>query len=392
MKIWKVDFLSWGLESERPSETMAIPRLAWVEIESEAVKNNIRLIKDRIGPSVALMGVVKANAYGHGAVGIAKILQQTGADRFGVSSFYEAKELRQAGISLPIVILGYTPAENHYDAVENDITITIKSPDVAKAMVTAARRLDKIAKVWIKVDTGMHRLGLEPDQVTYFIKKIIDLPNLEVEGIFTHFADADSNKEFTELQFNRFKEVLEDLKTHGIDVPIKSAAASAATLKYPEMHLDMVRVGLANLGLRQSKTSAWENLKPVLSFKTEVVQVHELDVGESVGYGRAFIAERPARIATLAVGYGDGFRRAPFNWGEVLIRGKRALLAGRVSMDQAAVDITDINEDIRAGEEVVLIGKSGNDEITAEEVAEKLQTSVYEVVTALTTRVTRIYK
>lgn len=371
---------------------MAIPRLAWVEIDSSALKNNLSLVQKQLKPNTKIMAVVKANAYGHGAVGVAKIAQEAGVEMFGVSSFYEARELRQNGITLPILILGYTPAENYQDMIDFDITATIKNLDVAKALVTAARRAEKTAKVWVKVDTGMHRLGLEPNQVLYFCKKLQDLPNLEIEGIFTHFADA-GDEEFTKLQFSRFKEVVEELEKEGIDIKIKSTAASGATFRYPEMHLDMVRVGLAMHGLNPEKDNVFSNeFKPTLSFKTEVVQVHDLQVGESVGYGRTFKVTRPSRIATLAVGYGDGFRRAPFNYGEVLIRGHKVPLAGRVSMDQAAADITDIHEDIRAGEEVVLVGKQGKEEIKAVDVAEKLQTTSYEVVTSLTQRVTRIYK
>ena len=371
---------------------MAIPRLAWVEISSESLKDNLKIIKNKVGPEVKIMAVVKANAYGFGAVGVAKIAQEEKVDYFGVSSFYEARELRNNGIKLPILILGYTPAENYEDMVNFDITATVKNLDVAKALVTAARRKEKIAKVWIKVDTGMHRLGLEPDQVLYFVKKLQDLPNLQIEGIFTHFADADGDIEFSKVQLERFKKVINELEKEGVNIPIKSASASAGIFSLPESHFNMVRPGLAMLGLnRNSKSVFSSELKRVLTFKTEVVQIHELQVGETVGYGRAFKVTRPSRIATLAVGYGDGFRRAPHNWGEVLIKGYRASLAGRVSMDQSAVDITDIPQDIRAGEEVTLIGKSGKEEITVEEVADKLQTSPYEVVVNLSSRVTRFY-
>ncbi len=239
----------------------------------------------------------------------------------------------------------------------------------------------------------MHRLGLEPDQVLYFVKKLQDLPNLQIEGVFTHFADADGDVEFSRVQLERFKKVVEELEKEGINIPIKSAAASAGIFNLPASHFNMVRTGLAMLGLNRNSQSVFSpDMKPALTFKTEVVQTHELQVGETVGYGRAFKVTRPSRIATLAVGYGDGFRRSPFNWVEVLIRGYRAPLAGRVSMDQAAIDITDIPEDIRSGEEVVLIGKSGKEEITVEQVADKLQTSPYEVVVNLSNRVTRLYQ
>jgi alanine racemase len=371
---------------------MAIPRLAWVEIDSQTLKNNISVIREKIGSETGFMAVVKANAYGHGAVEIARIAQDQ-VDMFGVSAFYEARELREAGITKPILILGYTPAENYEDMINYDVTATVKNIDVVKSLVTAARRKEKEAKVWIKVDTGMHRLGLEPDQVLYFIKKIQDFPNLLVEGIFTHFADADGDIEFTNLQLSRFKKVVDEIEKEGIQIPIKSASASAGIFHHPQAKFNMVRSGLAMLGLnRNSKNKFDSRLKPVLQFKTEVVQTHELNPGETVGYGRAFRVTRPTRIATLAVGYGDGFRRAPINWGEILVKGQRVPLAGRVSMDQAAVDITDVKADVRAGEEVILIGQSGKEVLTAEEVADKLQTSTYEVVVNISKRVTRIVK
>ena len=371
---------------------MSIPRLAWLEIDSNAVRNNLKIIKSKVGPEVRIMAVVKANAYGHGAPGIAKITQDS-VDYFGVSSFYEARELRNSGIKKPILILGYTPAEHYLDMVDFDITATVKNLDVVKALVTAARRREKVAKVWVKVDTGMHRLGLEPEQVLYFVKKLQDLPNLQIEGIFTHFADAAGDIEFSKIQLERFKKVIAELESEGINIQIKSAAASAGIFSLPKSHFNMVRTGLAMLGLNRDLRPVFSpEMQRVLSFKTEVVQTHELQIGETVGYGREFKVSRPSRIATLAVGYGDGFRRAPYNWGEVLIKGYRAPLAGRVSMDQAAVDITNLHEDIRAGEEVTLIGKDGKEEITPEEVADKLQTSPYEVVVNLSSRVTRFYK
>ena len=371
---------------------MAIPRLAWAEISSQALKNNIKVIREKIGSGVGVMAVIKANAYGHGSVGVAKITESL-VDRFGVSAVFEAVELRRVGIKKPIVILGYTPPENFEAIVDNDLVATIKNLDVAKILVSQARRKGKSVKVWVKVDSGMHRLGLEPEQVLYFVKKLKDLPNLEVEGIFTHFADVDGDLEFTEQQLNHFKKVVNELDREGVGVPIKSAAASGAIFGRAEAYFNMVRPGLSLYGVNPSKDIVWdERLQSALEFKTEVTQIHELKSGESVGYGRAYKSKRPSRIATLAVGYGDGFRRAPYNWGRVLIKGEYAQLAGRVSMDQAAIDVTDIAKDIRVGDEVVLIGNSGDKVIKAEEVASILQTSPYEVLVSLANRVTRIYR
>ncbi len=372
---------------------MALERLAWCEISKNALEHNLAQIQKFVGGKCAIMAVVKANAYGHGAAEISKTALEAGAKMLGVSSFVEAKQLREAGIKAPIVILGFTPAENYLDMVKFDITVTIRSLDVARALSTAARRKDKIAKVWIKVDTGMHRLGLNPAEVLFFVKKVQNLPNLALTGIFTHFAEADnSNLDFTKKQVDSFKKLLNELENEGIKIPIVSAANSAAAIKLPEAHFDLVRIGIAMYGLKPSLDFDYGlALKSALEFKTEITQITEIDKGETVGYGREFTAKRPTLVATLAVGYGDGFRRGPKNWEEVLIRGQRVPLIGRVSMDQASADITDLRADIRRGEEVVLIGKSGNEKISAEEVADKLGTISYEVVTAVSARVPRVY-
>ena len=369
---------------------MAIERLSWCEISKKAIKNNVEVVRNKVGPQVGIMAVVKGNAYGHGAIDVSKIALEGGVKYLGVSSFFEAKELREANIEAPIVILGFTPTENYIDMVENGITVTIRSLDVAHSLVTAARRLEKVAKVWIKVDTGLHRLGLNPGEVLFFIRKLQDLPNLEVEGIFTHFADADNTDlTFTKEQLNIFKRLLTELEEAGIKIPIKSAANTAGVFSLLDSYFDMVRVGIGMYGYDQSGKA--EGLTPALKFKTEIVQLTEIDKGETVGYGRTYKAEKPTQVATLAVGYGDGFRRAPKHWGEVLISGQKVRVIGRVSMDQAAVDVTSLKGDLRRGQEVVLIGRSGNLEVSAEDVAEKLGTSVYEVLTSISARVTRLY-
>ena len=373
---------------------MTLERLAWAEIDLPTIKENIKKTQNFVGENVALMAVVKANAYGHGAIDVAKAALEVGAKMLGVSSFVEAKELRRVGIRAPIVILGFTPAENYLDMVRFDITVTIRSLDVARALSTAARREGKIAKVWVKTNTGMNRLGLNPGEVLYFVKKILNLPNLALMGIFTHLADADSDDpKFTRKQITTFQNVVKELEKEKIKIPIRSAANSAATFKFPGFHYDLVRVGIAMYGIKPDKKFDFGvDLQPAMEFKTEITQLTEIGKGESVGYGREFIAKKPTLVATIATGYGDGFRRSPKNWQEVLIKGQRAPLIGRVSMDQAAVDATNLEGDIRRGEEVVLIGKSGKDRITAEEVAEKLGTISYEVVSAISARVQRVYR
>ena len=369
---------------------MAIERLSWCEISKKAINHNIAEIKKSIGPNVKLMAVVKGNAYGHGAIEVSKIALESGAEYLGVSSFFEAKQLREAAIKSPIVILGFTPTENYYDMINNDLTVTIRSLDVAHSLISAARRKNKTVKIWIKVDTGMHRLGLNPGEVLFFIRKLQDLPNLESEGIFTHFSDSDNlDLAFTKKQIHIFQRLLNELDSEGIDIPIKSMANTSAIFSLPESHLNLVRSGLGLYGFDQSKRKT--DLKPAMTFKTEIVQITEIEKGETVGYAREFKAERPTQVATIAVGYGDGFRRSPKNWGEVIVNGQKALLIGRVSMDQSAIDITDLKGDIRRGHTVTLIGKSGDEEIIVGDVANKLGTSIYEVFTSISARVSRIY-
>ncbi len=373
---------------------MALERLAWCEISKNALSSNIKKIQDFVGPRVTIMAVVKANAYGHGAVETSKIALESGAKVLGVSSFVEAKQLREGGIKEPVVILGFTPVENYLDMVRNDITVTIRSLDVAKALSTAARREEKLVKVWIKVDTGMHRLGLNPSEVLFFVKKVQNLPNINITGIFTHFAEADEpNMSFSKKQLSAFQRLILELEKEKIHVPLVSAANSSAAFKLPDSHFDLVRIGIAMYGLKPEVGFEYGvDLQSALEFKTQITQIIELAQGESVGYGREFVAAKPTLIATLAVGYGDGFRRSPQNWGEVLIKGQRAPLVGRVSMDQSSVDITNLKGDIRRGEEVILIGKSGTEQVSAEEVAKKLGTISYEVVSSISTRVPRIYQ
>lgn len=372
---------------------MALERLAWCEISEEALVGNLQKIQNFVGPKVGLMAVVKANAYGHGIADISRIALTAGVKMLGVSSFVEAKLLRESGIMAPIVILGFTPAENYLDMVKNNLTVTIRNIDVAKALSTAARRNEKIANVWIKVDTGMHRLGLNPGEVLFFVKKIQNLPNINITGIFTHFADSDSTDlTFAKRQLDVFNQVINELESEKIHIPIRSCANSTATFKMPSSHFDLVRIGIAMYGIKPDQHFDYGiDLNPILSFKTQITQITNLDKGESVGYGREYTAVKPRLIATLAVGYGDGFRRSPNNWGEVLVAGQTAPLVGRVSMDQSAIDITDLKGDIRRGEHVTLIGSSAGKVLAAEDVAEKLGTISYEVTTSISARVPRLY-
>lgn len=342
------------------------------------------------------MAVVKADAYGHGAVPVARIALKSGADRLGVALLEEAIQLRDQDVHAPIHILSEIPPED-YEAsqvVARDLTPTVYQMPVAEKLSRAAVRAEKNVRVHIKVDTGMHRLGIsvDPEEVIDFVRRIQKLPNLEVEGIFTHFAMADKpQSDFTDRQFERFQQILKALEKNGIKVPIKHAANSAAIMTKPETHLDMVRAGISIYGLPpSSELKQIVQLEPALSLKTKISYLKRVPAGEGISYGLTYQTEKPTLIATLPVGYADGYSRSLSNRSEVLVRGKRARVAGTICMDQFMVDVNHI-PNVKVGDEVTLIGRQGGEEITADEIAELMSTINYEVVCAIGKRVPRIY-
>jgi Alr-MurF fusion protein len=369
-------------------------RPTWLEIDLSAIANNTRLIKTLVGPHVRVMTSLKADAYGHGALKVARTVLHNGASMLGVATVSEATPLRDAGIDAPILVYGYIPHWQMREAVRLDITATLYASESAQALSRAALALGKTVKVHVKVDTGMGRLGIrheQLDEIVALVRDILSLPALELEGIYTHFASADTHDQtHARLQLARFQHVLSALTTQGLHPPIVHAANSAATLSLPEAHFDMVRPGTATYGLDpSSEVRLPEGFRAALSFKTQVSQVKWVPEGECISYGCTYITEHPTRIAVLPVGYADGFRRAPKNWGSVLIRGQEAPILGRVCMDQCMVDVTHIPE-TRMGDEVVLIGHQGNASLSAEQVAERLGTINYEVVSEILARVPRV--
>jgi alanine racemase len=312
----------------------------------------------------------------------------------GVATVSEATPLREAGITAPILVFGYVPLWQMREAVRLDLTVTLYSLDSAHALARAARALGKTARVHVKVDTGMGRLGIraeQMDEILALLRAIGDLPDLELEGIFTHFAKADAEDlAHAHMQLARFEHVLRVIEDEGLRPPLVHAANSAATLSLPEARFDMVRPGIALYGLDPSTDVRLPaGFQPALSFKTQVAQVKLIPAGEGISYGCTYITEQPTWIAVLPVGYADGFRRAPANWGSVLIHGQEAPLVGRVCMDQSMVDISHI-PDVRVGDEVVLIGRQGAAALTAETVAQRLGTINYEVVSEILARVPRV--
>jgi alanine racemase len=365
-------------------------RPTWLEVDLEAIAHNVRRVVEMVGPAVVVLAVLKADGYGHGAGQVARTALNNGAGYLGVASINEGAALRRSGIEAPILVLGYTPAWQARELVLNELTATIFDLDVAQALNRAARELNGRVCVHVKVDTGMGRLGLLPDQVLPLVLELQSLAHLVLEGIFTHFSVADADPGYTRWQLDRFRQVREALAREGIEIPLAHAANSAAILSLPESHLGMVRLGLAMYGLHPSeRVPCPPDFRPALAFKTQIAQVKTLPPGSYVSYGNTYQTSSAQRIAVIPVGYADGFRRAPRHWGHVLVRGQRAPIVGRVCMDQTMIDVTAIPH-VRQGDEVVLIGQQGEAQITAEDVATRLGTINYEVVSEILARVPRV--
>ncbi len=371
---------------------MGYRRPVWVEINLKAIGENIKVLKTLIGSKTMFMAVVKADGYGHGAVKVAQVALESGVHRLGVALVEEGLELRKAGIKALIHILSEIPPSAGEIAVKYDLIPTICSREIAEELSSKAREADKKVKVHVKVDTGMNRLGLFPHQIPQFLEFLKTLPYLEVEGIFTHFAMADQvQNEYTKLQLERFMNLLSDLRKRGFNIPIKHAANSAATILFPETHLDMVRVGIAMYGLHPSPATRGKiNLAPALQFKALVSLVKPLSAGEGVSYGLTYRAKKKTTLAVLPLGYGDGYTRLLSNKSHVLIKGRRAPVVGNICMDQLMVDVRHIPV-VRPGIEATLIGEQGGDQISADELANILETINYEIVCMIGKRVPRIY-
>lgn len=371
----------------------------WVDIDLDAARHNFELIKSKAGKA-AIMCIVKADAYGHGVEQMALEYQRLGADWFGVSNIEEAMELRRYGIVRDILILGYTPPRETALLCAHNITQAIFSEQYAKSMSEAAERAGVTLKGHIKADTGMARIGFncrgeyDAEGQIEACKRVCALPSLEINGIFTHFAVADNGedgREFTQLQFNNFMNLISGLENSGIKLRWRHCCNSAGMLEYPEMHLDMVRPGIILYGLSPSTVLQGKyDLHPVMQLRSVVSMVKKLEKGATVSYGRTFTAERDMIIATVPIGYADGYPRVLSGRQELIVRGKRAPIIGRVCMDQLMLDITEI-PDVREGDTVTAFGTDGGSTILVDELAEKLDTVNYELVCRMARRVPRIY-
>lgn len=367
-------------------------RPTWVEVDLGAIGSNVERARELAGPSVELMIVLKADAYGHGAVPVARSALLHGATMGAVACLSEAVALREAGIRAPILLLGYIPGWQARDIVRHRISATVYSLDLARHLSRAALAASAPpVSVHVKVDTGMSRLGLSPEELPAFFEELGQLPGIAVEGVFTHFATADEGADgpFAQTQLRRFREAVQALRARGHRIRYLHAANSAALINGIGRGFNVARIGILAYGLDPSpQTPCPEGFRPALSFKTRVAQVKALPAGACVSYGCSYVTARPSTIAVIPVGYGDGFRRSPNDWGEVLVRGRRAPIAGNVCMDMTMIDVTDV-PGVKEGDEVVLIGAQGNERISADDVAHRLGTINYEVVTQILARVPR---
>jgi len=353
----------------------------WVEINLDAIAKNVRNIKKLIGEKKELMAVVKGNAYGHDVLEVSSVVLDNGANRLAVARLEEGILLREAGITVPILVLGLTLKEQAELLVLYDITPAVSEYEMLEKLSKSAIKMNKIAKIHLKVDTGMGRIGIFPQEVLGFIKKVKSLKNVEIEGIFTHFSVADEkDKTYTENQFEKFNKVLVDIKRKGINIPIKHVGNSATLLDLTHMWLDMLRPGISIYGLYPSlEVKKTIDLIPAQEFKTRIIFLKKLPAGESISYGRTYITKRTTLVATLPVGYADGYNRLLSNQGEVLVRGNRVPIIGRICMDQCMIDVTKLPQ-VEVGDEVVLWGKQGDEVISVEEIAQKIGTINYEIV------------
>ena len=367
----------------------------YAEISLEAIGHNIREVKKRLPEGVKLLGVVKANAYGHGAVPVASYLENQ-VDYFATATIEEAVELRENGISAPILILGYVSPSQYGDLVEYDITQTIDSYAQALALEKEAARQNRKAKAHLAVDTGMTRVGF---QVTEHdadeAAKIADLPHIELEGMFTHFSCADQeDKTYCSMQMEKYDKMTALLAERGVTIPLRHICNSAGIMEFDDHHFEMVRSGIITYGIYPSEEVKKERLDliPALSWKSHVIHVKEVGPGIGVSYGATYVTEKPmTRIATVSAGYADGYPRALSNQGCVLIHGKKAPIIGRICMDQMMVDVTDI-PDVQVEDVVTLVGTDGDETITIEEIANPAARFDYEMLCDISSRVTRVYK
>ena len=365
---------------------MPILRPTVAEVDLKKLARNMRKVRGQAGPGVKVLTVLKANAYGHGAVRLGRFLEENKlSDFFGAASVEEGLELRRSGIKTPVLVLGSVyPFEAFEYAIENGLAITIASLDAAKAVSEIAGKLGKKALCHVKQDTGMGRIGTRRGGVFNVIDFLAHQPSVILDGLYTHLSSVETDSAYTEEQIGYYRDTLTNVRLHGIHINHCHVAASAAIAARPDVHYDMVRTGHSAFGLEKG-------FEPILSLKTRVVYVKDVPAGSSVSYNRSFIAPRAMKVATLPLGYGDGYLRALSNKADVLIRGRRCRVLGNVTMDMLMADITDAGP-VAVGDEVIAVGRQGDEEITLAELAHRAGTIDYELCTLLMPRVPRVYK
>ena len=365
---------------------------SWVTVDLSAVRANVRLIQSLVGPECGVAAVVKANAYGHGARQVARAAVAAGASALVVANAEEGVELREAGLRCPIIVVGASfPGEAEL-LVANDLGVVVSPPEMLDALAAAARRLGRVARAHILVDLGMHRAGLEWDEALEVARRLATMPEVELEGLASHFPTADEPASaYSEEVLSAFERFCSRVRSLGLEPRYVHLANSAGLVRFPRAHFNLVRAGIMLYGMAPSRplvgAAPW---RPVLAWRARVACVREVPAGTAVGYGHTWRAPRPSRLATLPVGYYDGYLRAYSNNGEVLIRGRRVPVVGRVSMDLTIVDVTDV-PGVGVGDVATLVGRDGDEAITAEELAERRGTIPYEVTCAIGPRVRRVY-
>ena len=370
----------------------------WAEIDLDAIMKNVDHMKANLREGTKMMGIIKTDGYGHGALPIARRMEERDfVFGFGVATAQEAMDLREGGIKKPILILGYTFPDSYADLINAEVRPTLFTDEMLQDFDACSAKAGKKCKVHIKVDTGMSRIGIRPDdEGLAFVQRALTCDNLEVEGIFTHFARADEfDKTSANAQLKRFQDFTNRIESElGVKIPIKHCSNSAGIIEMPEANMDMVRAGITLYGLWPSDEVRKDIvlLQPALSLKSRIVFVKTVEEGCEISYGGTYKATKPTRIATVGIGYGDGYPRGLSNKGYVLIHGQKAPVTGRVCMDQMMIDVSHIKEDVKTGDIVTLIGSEGSESISMEELGELGGRFNYELACDIGKRVPRIYK
>jgi len=366
-------------------------RPTWAEVSLAAIEYNYKQVRRLVGKSIDIMVVVKANAYGHGTVEVSAVLEKLGVSYLGVATTDEAVRLRDHGIKTPVLILGSVLPEEVRVLIEKDITLTLCSDDLLEAIRKEVSNGHR-AKVHIKIDTGMGRIGIWHEEALNFIKNLAQDKKVYIEGIYTHFSSAGRDDFFTNYQIEAFEKLLTQLEGFDIRIPLAHAANSIATVDFKRSHLNLVRPGLIIYGMYPKHTfPKLIKLRPAMSLKTKIVYIKDTPPGRSISYGRTYVTQKHTKIATLPIGYADGYARNLSNKAEVIVRGRRAHVVGKVTMDQMMIDVGHI-KNVKVGDEVVLIGRQGRNEIRLEKLARLAETIAYEFVCGISNRVPRVYK